>query len=187
MKSLFIAVLSCAPLAIAFSQIPAEAMLTTHMREIAKNPNSSWAHYSLAELLLQRKNYSEALNEFRAALRGDKQPAWVQVWSHIHLGKIFAATGQRERAIQQFQQALATEDNTRGALDEAGSLLKTQLAQPGAMFPLRRSPSGNRSLCAIYRNGRKPSSVQRRSIRWSPCIPPRASLPDWKGPFACER
>jgi len=41
------------------------------------------------------------------------------VWSHLSLGKIFDLTGQRDRALNEYQRALQTNDNTQGALDEA--------------------------------------------------------------------
>jgi tetratricopeptide (TPR) repeat protein len=41
------------------------------------------------------------------------------VWAHLTLGKIFDATGQRDRALNEYQRALQTNDNTQGALDEA--------------------------------------------------------------------
>jgi exonuclease VII small subunit len=37
----------------------------------------------------------------------------------LQLGKIFDTTGQRERAVNEYRQALQTNDNTQGALDEA--------------------------------------------------------------------
>jgi len=37
----------------------------------------------------------------------------------VQLGKIFDVTGQRERALNEYQKALQTNDNTQGALDEA--------------------------------------------------------------------
>jgi hypothetical protein len=46
------------------------------------------------------------------------------VWSHIQLGKIFDVTGQRERATNEYRQALQTNDNTQGALDEARRYLQ---------------------------------------------------------------
>ena len=39
--------------------------------------------------------------------------------AHINLGKIFDITGQRERAVNEYRQALQTNDNTQGAGDEA--------------------------------------------------------------------
>jgi len=38
--------------------------------------------------------------------------------SHLQLGKIFDVTGQRDRAVNEYRQALQTNDNTQGALDE---------------------------------------------------------------------
>ena len=35
------------------------------------------------------------------------------------LGKIFDTTGQRERAVNEYRQAIQTGDPTQGALDEA--------------------------------------------------------------------
>jgi Tfp pilus assembly protein PilF len=58
-------------------------------------------------------------------LRGDDDPKWTEVWSHIQLGKIFDATGQRDRAVNEYRQAVQTNDNTQGALNEARKYLQT--------------------------------------------------------------
>jgi len=42
----------------------------------------------------------------------------------VQLGKIFDITGQRERATGEYRQALQTNDNTQGALDEARKCLQ---------------------------------------------------------------
>jgi tetratricopeptide (TPR) repeat protein len=65
------------------------------------------------------RHYGNAANEFRMSLAGDLEPKWTEVWDHINLGKIFDITQQRERAPNEYRQALRTKDNTRGALDEA--------------------------------------------------------------------
>ncbi len=65
------------------------------------------------------KYYQSAANEFREVLVGDLQPKWTEVWAHINLGNIYDVTGQRERALGEYRRAIRTEDNTRGALDEA--------------------------------------------------------------------
>lgn len=83
------------------------------------NKNSSLAHYRIGEILFKLRNYTAAMEEMRAALNGDLQPKWVEVWAHLTLGKIFDATGQRDRALNEYQRALQTNDNTQGALDEA--------------------------------------------------------------------
>jgi hypothetical protein len=58
------------------------------------------------------------------ALNSDREPAWPQVWSHIRPGRIFDATGQHERALNEYRQAVRTGDNTHGALDEANDYLQ---------------------------------------------------------------
>jgi Tfp pilus assembly protein PilF len=71
-----------------------------------------------------QKNYQAAANSFRDALRGDNDPKWTEVWSHVNLGKIFDITGQRERAVNEYRQAVQTNDNTQGAINEARSLMQ---------------------------------------------------------------
>ena len=83
------------------------------------NKNSSLAHYRIAEVFFLQKNYQSSANAYRESLNGDGEPRWTEVWSHLQLGKIFDVTGQRERAVNEYRQALQTNDNTQGALDEA--------------------------------------------------------------------
>jgi aminopeptidase N len=83
------------------------------------NKNSSLAHYRIAEVFYLQKNYQSSANAYREALNGDGDPRWTEVWCHLQLGKIFDTTGQRERAVNEYRQALQTNDNTQGALDEA--------------------------------------------------------------------
>ncbi len=83
------------------------------------NKNSSLAHYRLGEVHFKLRNYNAAMEEFRRALDGDLDPKWIEVWAHLELGKIFDASGQRVRALNEYQSALQTNDNTQGALDEA--------------------------------------------------------------------
>jgi aminopeptidase N len=82
------------------------------------NKNSSLAHYRVAEVFYTQKNYQASANAYRESLNGDGEPRWTEVWSHLQLGKIFDTTGQRERAVNEYRQALQTNDNTQGALDE---------------------------------------------------------------------
>ena len=93
------------------------------------NQNSSLAHYRIAEVFFQQRNYQAAANAYRESLNGDGEPRWTEVWSHIQLGKIFDITGQRERATNEYRQALQTNDNTQGALDEARRYLQKAYEQ----------------------------------------------------------
>jgi Peptidase family M1 domain/Tetratricopeptide repeat len=83
------------------------------------NKNSSLAHYRVAEVFFEQRNYQAAANAYREALNGDGDPRWTEVWCHIRLGNIFDITGQRERAVNEYRQAIQTNDNTQGAIGEA--------------------------------------------------------------------
>lgn len=98
--------------------------LQEYQKALGTNRGSSLAHYRIAEVYFLQNNYQSAANEFREALNGDADPQWTQVWAHINLGKIFDITGQRERAVNEYNLALRTKDNTQGAQDEAGKYLK---------------------------------------------------------------
>jgi tetratricopeptide (TPR) repeat protein len=88
-------------------------------QSLQANHSSSLAHYRIAEVFFLQRNYQAAANSYRESLNGDGEPRWTEVWSHIQLGKIFDVTGQRERATNEYRQAIQTNDNTQGALDEA--------------------------------------------------------------------
>ncbi len=90
--------------------------------------NNSLAHFRTAEAFFYQKNYSAAANAFRDALEGDLDPSykWVEVWSHIYLGKIYDIAGDRTRAVNEYSKAQQTNDDTGGAQAEA----KKYLAQP---------------------------------------------------------
>jgi aminopeptidase N len=103
--------------------------LSEFNKALEVNKNSSLAHYRVAEVFFLQKNYQAAANAYRDALNGDGDPRWTEVWSHIQLGKIFDITGQRERATNEYRQALQTNDNTQGALEEARKYLQKPFEQ----------------------------------------------------------
>ena len=83
----------------------------------------SLAHLRLGEAFLQQRDLQSAALEFQQALKGDHEPAWTLVWAHIDLGRVMDATGQRDRAVKEYQFALETKDNTFGARAFANSFL----------------------------------------------------------------
>jgi len=91
--------------------------------------NSSLAHYRVAEVFLAQNNFQSAANEFRAALNGDLDPKWIEAWAHINLGKVFDITGSRDRAVNEYNLAIRTRDNTQGAQEEAAKYLKKPYQQ----------------------------------------------------------
>jgi predicted negative regulator of RcsB-dependent stress response len=90
--------------------------------------NYSLAQFRMGEVFFYQKNYQAAANAFRGAIDGDMDLAdkWVEVWSHIYLGKIFDISGDRTRAVNEYSRAQQTNDDTGGAQEE----VKKYLASP---------------------------------------------------------
>lgn len=93
--------------------------LREYQKALEVRKNSSLAHYRIGELFFRQNNFQSAANEFRSSIDGDLDPKWTEVWSRIYLGKIFDVTGQRDRAVNEYKQAIRTHDNTGGAQAEA--------------------------------------------------------------------
>jgi len=115
-------------------QLVAQGDLTGALAEYQKaleaNSQSSLASYRIGEVLFTQRNYQASVNAYRDALRGDGEPRWTEVWSHIQLGKIFDMTGQRDRAVNEYRLAVQTNDNTQGAVNEARLYLQKPFQRP---------------------------------------------------------
>jgi len=106
------------------------AALAEFNKALDLNKNSSLAHYRVAEIFFTQRNYQASANSYRSSINGDGDPRWTEVWSHIQLGKIFDVTGQRERAINEYRQAIQTNDDTFGALEEARRYMQKAYDRP---------------------------------------------------------
>jgi tetratricopeptide (TPR) repeat protein len=95
-----------------------------YQRALDMAPNNSLADFRMGEAMFYQKNYQAAANSFRAALGGDLDPKWVEVWSHVYLGKIFDLLGQRDRAVNEYSLAQHTNDDTAGAQQEAARYIQ---------------------------------------------------------------
>jgi tetratricopeptide (TPR) repeat protein len=115
-------------------QIVAEGDLNGAVAEYQKalevNSQSSLANYRMGEVLFTQRNYQASANSYRDALRGDGEPRWTEIWSHIALGKIFDITGQRDRAVNEYRLAVQTNDNTQGGVNEAQMYLQKPYKRP---------------------------------------------------------
>jgi hypothetical protein len=115
-------------------QLVAQGDLTGAMAEYQKalqaNSQSALANYRMGELLFTQRNYQASVNYYRDALRGDGEPHWTEVWSHIQIGKIYDITGQRDRAVNEYRLAVQTNDNSQGAVNEAQQWLQTPYKRP---------------------------------------------------------
>ena len=104
--------------------------LKEYQKALEVSRNSSLSHYRVGEVFFLQNNYQSAANEFRESLNGDLEPKWTEVWGHINLGKIFDITSQRERAVNEYNLAIRTKDNTQGAQEEAAKYLKETYKRP---------------------------------------------------------
>src|SRR5271165_5985496 len=104
--------------------------LAEYQKALTANPQSSLASYRIGEVLFTQRNYQAAVNAFRDCLRGDDEPSWTEVWSHIAIGKIFDITGQRDRAVNEYRLAVQTNANTQGAVNEARQYLQKPFKRP---------------------------------------------------------
>jgi hypothetical protein len=104
--------------------------LAEYQKALTANPQSSLASYRIGEVLFAQRNYQASVNAYRDALRGDDEPPWTEVWSHIQIGKIFDITGQRDRAVNEYRLAVQTNDNTAGAINEARMYLQKPYKRP---------------------------------------------------------
>ncbi len=102
--------------------------------------SNSLAHFRMGEAMFNQKNYQSAANAFRAALGGDLDPKWVDVWSHIYIGKIYDILGQRERAVNEYSLAQHLGDDTAGAQEEAGKYLQRAYTGDAATDALAATP-----------------------------------------------
>ena len=105
--------------------------MAEYQKALDQNKSSSLANYRIAEIFFTQRNYQSSANSYRDALRGDGDPKWTEVWSHIGIGRIFDLTGQRDRAVNEYRLAVQTNDNTQGAVNEARSLLQNAIQKAG--------------------------------------------------------
>jgi tetratricopeptide (TPR) repeat protein len=104
--------------------------MAEYQKALEANPQSSLANYRIGELLFAQHNSQASINAYRDALRGDGEPRWTEVWSHIQIGKIFDVSGQRDRAVNEYRLAVQTNDNTQGAVNEARQYLQKPYVRP---------------------------------------------------------
>ena len=104
--------------------------LAEYQKALDVNKTSALASYRIGEIFFMQRNYQSAANSFRDALRGDGDPRWVEVWSHVELGRIFDVTGQRDRAVNEYRLAVQTNDNTQGAVNEARASMQKPYTRP---------------------------------------------------------
>jgi len=104
-------------------------MLQQYNEAYGKN---SLAPFRMAEALFEQGDFNYAVQLFRDSLEGDVNPKWIIVWAHINIGKIYDIRGgQRDRAVQEYQKAISTGDDTYSAQAEAKKYLGAPFSLSG--------------------------------------------------------
>jgi aminopeptidase N len=88
--------------------------------------NNSWIYYNLGLIFLEQRNWTQAEDNFKAALSGDLKPAWLDAWARIKLGNTYDGRGDRARAVDQYQRAVDSGID----YDNAAVAAKKYLATP---------------------------------------------------------
>ena len=88
--------------------------------------SNSWVYYNLGLLFFEQRNWSQALDNFSAALNGSLKPSWIEVWAHIKRGNAYDAQGNREKAVFEYNQAVQSGID----YDHAQDVAKKFLASP---------------------------------------------------------
>ena len=88
--------------------------------------SNSWIYYHLGLLFLDQRNFDLAIDNFKAAIAGNVNPAWLNVWSNIKMGNAYDAKGDRTRAVAAYKRAEGLGDN----YDNAQDAVKKYMATP---------------------------------------------------------
>ncbi len=129
-----------------------------YQRALDLAPSNSLAHFRMGEAMFYQKNYQAAANAFRAAVGGDLDPKWVEVWSHIYIGKIWDLLDQRARAVNEYQLAQHTNDDTAGAQAEAARWMKQPYSENPAAEAAGAAASASTAAPAPAAGGSQPAS-----------------------------
>ncbi len=87
--------------------------------------SNSWIYYHLGLLFLEQRNFDLAIDNFKAALSGNLNPAWLAVWSNIKMGNAYDAKGDRTRAVAAYKRAESLGDTYDNAQDSVKKYLAT--------------------------------------------------------------
>src|SRR5689334_12732019 len=88
--------------------------------------SNSWVYYNLGLLFLEQRNWLQALDNLEASLIGNLKPSWIEAWAHIKRGNAYDAKGERQRAVSEYNKAVASGID----YDNAQAVAKKYLATP---------------------------------------------------------
>jgi hypothetical protein len=105
-----------------------------YQKALEEERQNALAEFRMGEAFFYQRNYAAAAQSFRDALDGatDLTTKWTEVWSHIYLGRIYDIQGDRTRAVNEYNKAKQTADDTGGAQAEAEKSMKKAYNETGS-------------------------------------------------------
>jgi hypothetical protein len=105
-----------------------------YQRALEQDRQNALAEFRMGEAFFYQRNYAAAAQSFRDALDGatDLTTKWTEVWSHIYLGRIYDIQGDRTRAVNEYNKAKQTADDTGNAQAEAEKSMKKAYSEAGS-------------------------------------------------------
>jgi hypothetical protein len=105
-----------------------------YQKALEEERQNALAEFRMGEAFFYQRNYAAAAQSFRDALDGatDLTTKWTEVWSHIYLGRIYDIQGDRTRAVNEYNKAKQTADDTGGAQAEAEKSMKKAYSEAGS-------------------------------------------------------
>jgi tetratricopeptide (TPR) repeat protein len=105
-----------------------------YQRALEQDKANALADFRMGEAFFYQRNYAASAQSFRDALDGatDLNTKWTEVWSHIYLGRIYDIQGDRTRAVNEYNKARQTGDDTGGAQAEAEKSMKKAYSETGS-------------------------------------------------------
>ncbi len=94
------------------------------LQETEDNAMHARAYYGLARIAAMEKNPELAERLFQKTIESSPEPQ-VKAWTHVYLGRLADAAGDREQAVRHYRDALAVE----GATEEARRAAEQGVAQ----------------------------------------------------------
>ena len=81
------------------------------------------AYYGLARIAVRQNQRSQAIEYFQRTVEDNPNPT-LTAWSHVYLGRLALASGQADKATDEYKLALAVEGASAMAKDAAEKALE---------------------------------------------------------------
>jgi aminopeptidase N len=88
--------------------------------------NNAWIYYNLGLVYFEQKNWQLARDSFDAAINSaNSKPEWLDTWAHIKKGNAYDASGDRPKAVNEYQKAVQAGSNYDNAQAAAKKFINT--------------------------------------------------------------